>query len=141
MFKRIQADIKTAMMNKDTDKKEVLKMVSSKAQLDAKEKKKEMSDEIVVTALKRELKQLIQTKESLKGYEESDLYQSTVNKISIVSNYLPVEMSEEEINQEVRRILSSGNYPNFGLKMKAVMAELKGKADNSLIKKAVENYK
>lgn len=141
MFKRIQADIKTAMMNKDTDKKEVLKMVSSKAQLDAKEKKKEMSDEIVVTALKRELKQLIQTKESLKGYEESDLYQSTVNKISIVSNYLPVEMSEEEINQEVRRILSSGNYPNFGLKMKAVMTELKGKADNSLIKKAVENYK
>lgn len=141
MFKRIQADIKTAMMNKDTDKKEVLKMVSSKAQLDAKEKKKEMSDEIVVTALKRELKQLIQTKESLKGYEESDLYQSTVNKISIVSNYLPAEMSEEEINQEVRRILSSGNYPNFGLKMKAVMAELKGKADNSLIKKAVENYK
>lgn len=141
MFKRIQADIKTAMMNKDTDKKEVLKMVSSKAQLDAKEKKKEMSDEIVVTALKRELKQLIQTKESLKGYEESDLYQSTVNKISIVSNYLPAEMSEEEINQEVRRILSSGNYPNFGLKMKAVMTELKGKADNSLIKKAVENYK
>lgn len=35
----------------------------------------------------------------------------------------------------------SGDYPNFGLKMKAVMAELKGKADSNLIKEVVRSYK
>ena len=141
MFKKIQDEIKSAMRNKNTDKKDVLKMVSSKAQMTAKEKKSNVTDEIVLNAIKKELKQLNQTKDSLKGYEDSDLFESTMNKIQILSNYLPEEMSKEEVENKVAEILSKGNYSNFGAKMKAVMAELKGKADNKVIKEAVEKYK
>ena len=140
MFKKIQNEIKSAMRNKNTDKKDVLKMVSSKAQMIAKEKKSDVTDEIVLNAIKKELKQLNQTKDSLKGYEDSDLFKSTMNKIKILFNYLPEEMSKEEVENKVAEILSKGDYPNFGDKMKAVMAELKGKADNKVIKEAVERY-
>lgn len=50
-------------------------------------------------------------------------------------------MTREEVEIEVARILSNGKYDNFGLKMKAVMTELKGKADNKVIKEVVEKYK
>ena len=46
LFTEIQSEIKEAMKSKDTDKKDVLKMASSKAQAIAKEKKCEVSDEI-----------------------------------------------------------------------------------------------
>lgn len=129
MFKKIQDEIKSAMRDKDIDKKGVLKMVSSKAQMIAKEKKSDVTDEIVSNAIKKELKQLNQTKDSLKGYEDSDLFKSTMNKIQILSGYLPKEMNKEEVEAKVAEILSKVDYPNFGAKMKAVMAELKGKAD------------
>lgn len=141
MFKKIQDEIKSAMRDKDIDKKGVLKMVSSKAQMIAKEKKSDVTDEIVSNAIKKELKQLNQTKDSLKGYEDSDLFKSTMNKIQILSGYLPKEMNKEEVEAKVAEILSKVDYPNFGAKMKAVMAELKGKADNKVIKEAVEKYK
>lgn len=141
MFKKIQDEIKSAMRDKDIDKKDVLKMVSSKAQMMAKEKKSEVTDEIALNAIKKELKQLNQTRDSLKGHEDSDLFKSTMNKIQILSGYLPEEMSKEAVENKAAEILSKGDYPNFGAKMKAVMAELKGKADNKVIKEAVEKYK
>lgn len=141
MFKKIQDEIKSAMRNKNTDKKDVLKMVSSKAQMMAKETKSEVTDEIALNAIKKELKQLNQTRDSLNGHEDSDLFKSTMNKIQILSEYLPEEMTKEAVEDKVAEILSKGEYPNFGAKMKAVMTELKGKADNKVIKEAVEKYK
>lgn len=141
MFKKIQDEIKSAMRDKDIDKKDVLKMVSSKAQMMAKETKSEVTDEIALNAIKKELKQLNQTRDSLNGHENSDLFKSTMNKIQILSEYLPEEMTKEAVEDKVAEILSKGEYPNFGAKMKAVMTELKGKADNKVIKEAVEKYK
>lgn len=68
------------------------------------------------------------------------MYIETLEKIDILESLLPRMMSEDEIRKEVEKILSIGNYPNFGMKMKAVMPVLKDKADSKLIKKVVESF-
>lgn len=148
MYTKIKTEIKNAMKNHDTDKKDCLKMVMDKAQAIMKEKNPTgtvttIPDEILIQAVQKEMKQLEQTKAILieNCKESSELYTKTVLKLSILSEYLPKQMTREEVEKVINNILSNSDYSNFGLKMKACMAELKGKADNKLIKEIVEKYK
>ncbi len=146
LYTEIKNHIKEAMKNKDTDKRDVLKMVVDKAKAIIKETNpyddgNYIPDDIIVQAINKEIKQLNQTKDMLKGKEDAELYQTTVKKIYILESYLPKMMTREEVEKAVAIILSTKEYPNFGMKMKVVMAELKGKADNKVIKEFVEKFK
>jgi uncharacterized protein YqeY len=62
-------------------------------------------------------------------------------EIKILKEYLPPQMSEEEIRESIKKIiekLGTTNKKDFGIVMREVMSELKSKADGSLIKKLVE---
>ena len=146
MYLKIKSDIKESMKNKDTIKRDVLKMVVDKAKTIMKERNPTDSsdnipDEVVIQSIQREMKQLNQTKDALIGKESSQYYHENALKIDILNGYLPKQMTREDVEKIVSEILSVGEYPNFGMKMKAVMNELKGKADNKLIKEVVESYK
>ncbi len=145
MYKKFQEQIKEAMKNKDTDTRDVLKMVVSKAQMMAKEQKVEMTDDLMVQAVNKEMKQLQQTKDSLKGKEDSSLYVSTIRKMSILEGYLPIQMSEAEIKEYIKGELIELTSVNVeispkikGMLMKNIMPKLKGKADGKLINQVVE---
>lgn len=146
MYVKIKAEIKEAMKSKDVIKRDALKMVVDKARAIQKEQNpidtpETIPDEVMIQAIQKEVKQLNQTKDALNGRENTDLYIQTTHKMAILSSYLPTQMTREEVEKAVSDIISKGEYPNFGMKMKAVMAELKGKADNKLIKEVVEAYK
>ena len=145
LYLQIKNELKEAMKSKNTEKRDVLKMVIDKARAIMKrnfpnEISEDIPDTIVIMAIEKELKQLNQTKDALKDKENSKLYCETALKIGVLSAYLPKKMTKIEVEQAVSKILSQGDYPNFGMKMKAVMAELKGKADNALIKEVVQSY-
>ena len=96
---------------------------------------------MILQAINKEIKQLAQTLDSVKGKTDDkfvEIAQTTQNKINILSTYLPSQMTREEVEKVVHIILSNRDFPNFGMKMKAVMTELKGKADNKIIKEIVE---
>ena len=133
----IQADIKTAMKEKNVVLKDVLKQVQTKAQATAKEKKVEITDEIVVDAINKELKQLNQTLDSVKSKPDSDLYKSTMEKIVILKGYLPEQMSEDEVFAEVSKIKEANPDVTGGKLIGVVMKGLKGKADNKLIRDCI----
>lgn len=146
MYLKIKAEIKEAMKSKNTEKRDVLKLVVDKAKTIVKEKNphdscENISNDIMIQAINKEIKQLNQTKDSLKGKEDSELYIDTVRRIEMLSAYLPKMMTREEVEKAVANILSTGEYSNFGMKMKACMTELKGKADSKVIKEVVENFK
>ena len=149
MYVKIKAEIKIAMKDKNVIKRDVLKMVIDKARSIKKEQypndtSEHISDEMILQAINKEMKQLAQTLDSVKGKTEDkfvEIAQTTQHKIDILSAYLPSQMTREEVEKVVDMILSNRDFPNFGMKMKAVMAELKGKADNKLIKEVVETYK
>lgn len=146
MYVKIKADIKDAMRNKDSVKRDVLKMVVDKAKTIMKERNPTdssdvISDDVMIQAINKEIKQLNQTKDALSGREDSQYFHETTIKMEILNEYLPKQMTREEVEVAVANILSNGEHPNFGMKMKFVMNELRGKADNKLIKEIVEKYK
>lgn len=140
LVEKLNIDIKSAMIEKDNDKKDELRAIKSAASLLAKEKHVEVSDEFILDAAKKEMKQLNQTIASLKGKENTDLYKSTAYRIKIVETYLPKQMTEDEIREAIVKIIKTVDKDaNFGVKMKAVMSELKGKADGKLIQNILKN--
>ena len=144
MHQKIKNDIKDAMKSKDTVKRDCLKNVLGKAQIEAKAKNQDTNaipDEMIADAVRKEVKQLNQTVEQLKGCEDTDLYKVSNSQIEILNEYLPKQMEQKEVEEAVAWILSKGEYKNFGDKMRIVMKELRGKADSNIIRKAVESYK
>lgn len=144
MINRIRADIKTAMLNKDNNSRDVLKMVLDKANANAKEKKIEVpTNDMVIDAINKERKQIKQTLDILvkNKKEDSDLYKESIIKYNLLETYLPKQMSEDEIKDAISKIIVEKNLDtkNKGLIMKNVMPVLKGKADGKFISSIVNS--
>lgn len=150
LYLQIKEEIKTAMKNKDTEKRDVLKMVVDKAKAIVKEKNptnvtEDIPDDVILQAIQKEVKQLNQTKDALKGKENTDLYASTTLKIGILSEYLPTQMTENELEKYIESELIELTGVNVkinpkikGMVMKNIMPKLKGKADSRLINQVVD---
>lgn len=150
LYLQIKEEIKTAMKNKDTEKRDVLKMVVDKAKAIVKEKNptnvtEDIPDDVILQAIQKEVKQLNQTKDALKGKENTDLYASTTLKIGILSEYLPTQMTENELEKYIESELIELTGVNVeispkikGMVMKNIMPKLKGKADSRLINQIVD---
>ena len=138
---RIKNDIKQAMIDKDEVKKITLKMVVNKANAQAKDialKNKteiELTDEVMITAINKEFKQIEETIAMIEsnGKTDSELYANSVKAREILAEYLPKQLTEEELEVEIRKLLEGIDTSNKGLVMKTVMGELKGKANGKLI--------
>lgn len=138
LLEKINEDIKKAMIAKDTNKRDVLRSIKSRANLMAKERHSEINDDLIVKAIQKEHKELEQSIISLKGNTENKVYQDSKYRLELLEEYKPKLMSEDEVRTEVKRILSELGDVSFGEKMRAVMSELKGKADGKLLQSVVK---
>ena len=101
----------------------------------------ELSDEDVLTVISRAVKQ---RKDSIKQFEKGsrlDLADAEKAELAILQTYLPAQMSREEIFAYVKSKVES-EKPQVEKKnqfMGMVMKELKGKADGTIVKEAVDS--
>lgn len=133
---RIYQDIVAAMKAKDKDKLSVLRMLKGSLQLENINKGKELTDDVVIDVISREIKQ---RKESIaeftKGGRE-DLANETAKEIEILKAYLPEQLSEEEIEKIIDQVFASvapTSAKDMGKVMKEVTPLVKGKADMSRV--------
>lgn len=136
LLKKINDDLKTALKSGDHFRLGVLRMVNSALQNKKIEKGKDavLSDDDVLQVLAKEAKK---RKESVLAFENGgrpELAENEKKELAVIEAYLPKQMSREETVIVVEKILSGiSDKSNFGLVMKEVMKELKGKADAKII--------
>lgn len=140
MLNKIKSDIKNAMLNHDNLRKDTLRMVVSNAQLLAKEAKREVTNDDVLNALNREIKQ---TKQAISvceqnGDTKSEFHNKNKARLSILEEYLPKQLTPDEIKAEIRSLIKDIDKTNKGIIMKTVMPALKGKADGKLVNQLVQ---
>lgn len=153
MYQTIKNQIKEAMKNHDENKKNVLKMVLDKARAIMKQKNpsvvsEEIPDDVIVQAIQQEVNQQRKaidemvkkdTEFNSTKCQDSEYFKNTKQKIDILNEYLPKQMTREEVINAVHEILDGEDFIGFGLMMKKVMSKLRGKADARLIKEIVES--
>ncbi|MCI5836179.1 MAG: GatB/YqeY domain-containing protein [Firmicutes bacterium] len=145
MRERILNDLKNAMKAQDKEKLMVMRMVKGAMQLEELDKKHELSDDEMIGIIAKQIKT---RKESIVEFEKGkrqDLIDKTNNEIKILSEYMPEQLSLEEINKEIDKIFEElkPTKTDIGKVMGRASGLLKGKADlgvvNKLIKERLNN--
>ncbi|WAW14183.1 GatB/YqeY domain-containing protein [Peptostreptococcus equinus] len=139
---RLQEDLKTSMKNKDKIKKSVITLVRAAIKQQEVDNRVELNDEEVMTIISKQLKQ---RKDSLVEFEKAgreDLVEETKSEIQVLQDYLPQQLSEEELEKIVIETISevgATSMKDMGKIMAAIKPKTAGRADgrkiNELVKK------
>lgn len=136
MKDRILKDIVTSMKEKDKERLSVLRMVKGAIQLEEINKKETLKDEDVIGVLAKQIKT---RKESIAEFEKGnrqDLIDQTNREIAILEEYMPEQLSMEEVEKIIEEAFESvkpESMKDMSRIMKEVTPKLKGKADMSMV--------
>lgn len=141
---RLNDDMKQAMRAKDKDKLSVIRMIKASLQNEQIRMNVEsLSEDTVITVLSRELKQRNESLQEFKSFGREDLVAKLEDEIAIVKQYLPKQLTQEELEDIVQQTIievGASSKRDIGKVMSAIMPKVKGKADGSLINKIVQTH-
>ena len=138
---RIMNDLKDAMKNKDSFKLGVIRMVKGAIQLEKINKKRELNDDEVIDVISKQIKL---RKDSINEFEKAgrtDLVDTTKQEVEILNEYMPEQLTENEVNKIIDEAFSKVNptsQKDMGLIMKEVTPRVKGKTDMGEVSKIIK---
>ncbi|MCH8957439.1 GatB/YqeY domain-containing protein [candidate division KSB1 bacterium] len=137
---RLSEDLKTAMKAKEKIKVETIRMVRAQLKDFQIAKGDELTEEDEISVLINAAKK---RKEALELYEKSDrqdLIEQEKQELEIISAYLPAQLSKEEVEKVVLKVIEevgASSPQDLGKVMGATMKDLKGKADGKMVQEIV----
>lgn len=134
----IKIALKEKLETKNDTKYSVYKNILDKTQKDVKEKKIEViTDDYVITAARKELKQLEDTLSYITKESDPDRYEKLTTSIAIVNDFLPKSVSENEILDFLK---NNDVDKNMGICMKALKNKFGVNLDGRTASSIVKNY-
>ncbi|MCX8081609.1 MAG: GatB/YqeY domain-containing protein [Bacteroidia bacterium] len=132
---KINADIKAAMLAKESKKLEALRAIKSVVLL-LKTSPEGLTEESAIKSLQKEVKKRQESADIYKQQNRPDLAEAELYQAEIISQYLPKALSPEELEAEVKTIIAetgAKTAAEIGKVMGAATKKLAGKADNKAI--------
>ncbi len=131
LIQNIQKDLTTALKAGDQKTKDTLRFIVSQLKYKEIELKREVNDEEVVTAIRKQIKELDEARAQFILGHRQDLATENDDQSAILRKYLPSEVSDEELEKMVRGFIDA-NREAYNTNPKA----LTGKAVGALRAKA-----
>ena len=132
MIEKLEKDMITAMKEHEKDRLTVIRMVKAALKQEQIDHKKEINDELLIDVVNKQIKM---RKDSLAEFEKGgrqDLIDKTQEEINVLMEYLPEQLSTEEVQKIIEEIFSEvkpEGPKDMGKVMGLAQAKLKGKAD------------
>ena len=137
---KLMSDLKEAMKEKQILRKNVVQMIRAAILQVEKDKQIELDDNQILEIIAKEAKK---RKDSLADYEKSgrkDLIDQVKEEIKIISEYLPKQLSKEEITNIVKQVISetgATTIKDMGRVMKTSKEKIGTAADGKAINEVV----
>lgn len=141
LIEKIQGDLKTALKEKKEAQVSTLRLLLSEIHNRQIEKQSELNDEDILAVIRRSVKQRQEAVEAYQKGIRNDLAEKEKEESAILSNYLPQEMSGEELEKVVKEViggLGEVGPGDFGRVMGAVMGRVKGQIDGAKVTEVVK---
>jgi uncharacterized protein YqeY len=141
---RIDSDLKDAMRAKDATKLGVLRMLKSAIKNAAIEKggaSATLDDAESTQVIRKQVKQRQDSIESFEKGGRPELAAKEKEELSILSAYLPQQMSADELAQAVRETIAAvgaTSRAQMGAVMKELQTKLAGRADGKTLSQEVQ---
>lgn len=142
MREKILNDLKEAMKAQEKERLTVIRMVKGAIQMEELNTKRELNDDEVISIIAKQIKT---RKESIVEFEKgnrNDLIEKTESEIKILEEYMPEQLSEDEVREIVDKVFMEVNptgMSDMGKLMGKLNPLLKGKADMGLVSSIVKS--
>ena len=138
---QLQQDLKTAMKEKDTFKRDTIRFLMSAIKQVEVDTRKELSDEDIVKIIQKSVKQREEAARQYKEGGREDLYEKEIKEAKLLKTYLPKQLSDEELKAELVQIIEevgATSMKDMGKVMGVATKKLAGKADGKRINQMVK---
>jgi len=139
----VENEIKKAMLAKDKDRLRALRAIKSLILLEETKggATGEISEEDEIKLLTKAAKQRKDSADIYKQQNREDLYEVEMAELTIINEFLPKQLSEEELVEELKKLIAesgASSAKDMGKAMGLATKALAGKADGKLISTKVK---
>ena len=141
MFEKITKDLTEAMKAKDTFRTSVLRMLKSALKNEEINKKSPLTDDEVLAIIKKQVKTRKDSMNEYASYNRMDLADSLQKEIDILNEYLPEELSDEELEKIVKETITKVKaeiIKQMGMVIKTISSEYGARCDMAKVSKLVK---
>ena len=141
LLEKFNSDMVAAMKSQDKERLTVLRMVKGAMQLENINNKKEINEELLIDCVGKQIKMRNDSVAEFEKAGREDLATKTKEEITILNDYLPVQLTEEEVNAIIDEAFAKINPTSakeMGLIMREVTPKLKGKADMKKVSEIIK---
>jgi len=139
--KRLEADLRQALKDKDEMRKNTIRLALAAIQNAEIAKRDDLDDGEVLSVLSKEAKIRRESVEQFAEGGRKDLVDEQEIELEILKQYLPTQLSEEEIEARAREVaaeVGATSLSQMGDVMRVLMPQLKGRADGQLVSTVVK---
>lgn len=137
---QIKNDLKKFQITKNELGVQTLRLVLSEIhnfEINQRAKKQEISNNDIILIIQKEIKKRKEAKDLFLKGNRLDLVDKTDQEIKLLLNYVPEQLSLEQIIEIINE-LKSGGITDFNSLIKEIMQKYKGRVDGSEVKKIIE---
>ncbi len=138
---QLDADLKSAMRDKDAVRLSVVRMLKSAVKYREIEIMKPLDDAGVLGVISGEIKRHRDSVEQYRAGNRQDLVDKEEAEIGVLQGYLPAQLGEAELRAVVDAAVTKAGATgpkDMGAVMKLLMPEVQGKADGKLVSELVK---
>lgn len=142
LVEKINSDLINAMKSKDEVRLNVLRMLKSELKYKAIDSGQDLSDEDAVAVLSSAAKKRNEAAEEYGRGGRDDLAEQEMAESEIIKEYLPEQLSEDELKQLVEKAVAetgADSMNDLGAVMKSLMPQVRGRADGKSVNIAVRS--
>lgn len=141
LSERLNEDMKQAMKSQDKFKLSTIRLIRATIKNLEIDLKRTLNDNEVLDILSREIKQRKDALQEFTKAGREDLADKVKAEAEIIAEYLPQQLTEEEIKVIVQQTIQetgASSKADMGKIMSALMPKVKGRADGKLVNQAVQ---
>ena len=132
MKSRLDDDLKQAMRDRDTVRRDVIRYLRSEIRNQEIRIQKDLDDEGVVQVLSRQAQQRRDSIEAFAEAKRADLVEKEQAELAIIMGYLPQQMTRGEITETVQQVVAEVGATgpgDMGKVMSRIMPQVRGRAE------------
>jgi len=137
----LKKDLKTAMVAKDNFKRDTIRFLMSAIKQVEIDERVELSDNDIYKIIQKSIKQRDDAAKAYKAANREDLYEKEVNEANLIKEYLPKQLSSDELRPIIQKIVDkteAKSMKDMGKVIKLTQEEVGSSADGKTISSIVK---
>ena len=140
LIDRIEGELKTAMLEKDNERRDALRLILASLRSSEKDLQRPLSDDEELQVLQRERKRRIEAAEAFREGGREEQAEKEEQELDVLKEFMPEPLSEDELEDIIDDVIAevgATSLNQLGRVMADVMPQVAGRADGSAVSQLV----